>query len=122
MIWDQPTDPPCADDAEEADAALERYLVEQAGEVVRSGLGEDWRTWSRERAAQYLATILGEDFASTLTSVDAATTAAREVDAWLRMCAAEQRRLDAEAEDTDPHGFGETVDEWIDTWRDDSAA
>lgn len=95
MNFDQPTNPPCDDDPEDADTAFDAYLVEQAGEVVRSEIGEDWRTWSLAQCEAYLAQILWDDFAHTA----AKRIAARDAAAFLRLCRREQDRLDAEDDD-----------------------
>lgn len=96
------TSPPCDSDDEDADSAHDRYLQEQAREVVRGEV--PWTAWTREQAGVYLASILAEDFANTLTSVTATQIAAREAEAFLRLCKREQAALDAE-DDDEGEGF-----------------
>jgi len=86
------------EDDEAAERSHDAYLREQAGEVVRSDIGEDWRTWTSADARAYLATIMTEDFGVTTAVTD------REGAAFLRLCRAEQDRLDAE-DDDEGEGF-----------------
>lgn len=104
---DPSTSPPCDYDDEDADSAHDRYLQEQAREVVRGEV--PWTAWTREQAGVYLASILAEDFANTLTSVTATQIAARDADAFLRLCSTQQARLDEEQDQRDFEGVGSTL-------------